>query len=912
MAQPINIGGVLYEPVGNGQMKVVGYADAPATQQGRVFTLPPNPKDVREQQRQAAADAREEERLRIAQKAEARAEQDFQSKDTMVAPPGDTTKTGEEYLATVPTSLAAQARALIEGRRAFPTGTALRSPAVQQLIAVATQADPTLDATNSATRVATRKDFTSGTAAKNITAMNTALGHLGTLAQAAAGLENRSFPIWNTLANTAETATGDPRVKNFTLARDAVANELMRVFRGTGGSLQEIEAWKNDINSSDSPEQLHAAITKATELLNSRLEAMNDQYTRGMGKSGDPIHLLSPHAQQVFNTITSSSSLDDLKPPPPGSAPPGGPGGSSGGGGGVIAPTNGQQRSTYDPRLSAQVDSLINANAPLSVVNAILKKQNAPAVTAASYKQARDWMAANPGKKYFGSDLSRTEDMNLGQRILANPAVAPIATGAVRAGDAASAGLLGAVSGDEGRGTIEAMGELHPDAALLGDVGGAIGGSMLGEGGAARLLSMLKPSWLKAAPLVGDALYGGTLGFNRAQPGEGAVGAAEGAAAGIAGNLLMRGAGSALRGVTDPAVQFLRSKGVPLTVGQALANSGRFGSSVKSIEDSLTGLPGVGNVVKARQRDALEGFNRAAFGDLPGHSGATGAEGVREGGQLVDNAYNFLDNTQLPLDAPYAGTEATIRATAPSRFAPDINDQLDMTASRVVNGQLPGRDWQSAIRANRANRSSVAGQPYSDPAIAAHNDIEQNLMGLAQRQGPPDTTANLDAANLLYSRSQTLAKALDNGPAQQADELFTPARLDTAARQGANQFQGRAQSIMGNRSFYDLTKAGRSVLPSTVPDSGTFTRGLTGLAVTSGLGAGVGGGIGSLTGDQSEGAGTGLGLALLLAAGGSKPAQRLMVKALTDRPDLAKKAGNLLYNNGWIGSGVLTPMLTGQ
>lgn len=217
--------------------------------------------------------------------------------------PGDPNKTGEEYLATLPPELRHQVKLLSDGRMPFPTGPALRSPKVQQLIAAAAQYDPTLDAANAATRVATRKNFTSGKARANITSMNTALGHLGTLKQAADDLNNSSIPAWNRAANWAISQQGDPRVKKFTVARDAVASELVRVFRGSGGALADIEEWKNNIDAAGSPEQLDAAIRQGVTLLNSRLEAMGDEYKAGMGKSTDPLEMLNPHAQEVFTHL---------------------------------------------------------------------------------------------------------------------------------------------------------------------------------------------------------------------------------------------------------------------------------------------------------------------------------------------------------------------------------------------------------------------------------------------------------------------------------------------------------------------------------------------------------------------------------------------------------------------------------
>jgi hypothetical protein len=279
-----------------------------APRSGFIYTPPADPNKAAAEQRAERADARAERADARAAAAAAREADKYAKEDTVAPPPGDTAKSGEEYLATLPGgpkgSLAQQVRALAEGRRAFPTGSALRSPVVQQLVAAASQYDPTLDAANSVTRVATRKDFTSGKSAQNITAINTALGHFGSLWKAAQGLENRSIPAWNAVANAAESATGDPRVNKFNLARNAVVNELERVFRGTGGSEADIAQWRSTINSSMSPDQLRESLAQGVDLLNSRLEALGAQYNQGMNRSDEPITLLNNHARDVFGALS--------------------------------------------------------------------------------------------------------------------------------------------------------------------------------------------------------------------------------------------------------------------------------------------------------------------------------------------------------------------------------------------------------------------------------------------------------------------------------------------------------------------------------------------------------------------------------------------------------------------------------
>ena len=228
--------------------------------------------------------------------------------------PGDITKTGEEYLQTLDPSLAKQVKMLAEGRRAFPTGAALRNPSTMQLIAAATQYDPQLDAANAATRVATRKDFTSGMSARNLTALNTAVGHLATLRKLSTELNNSNFPAVNTFVNYLQSEQlGDPRVRNYKTAAMAFAGELAKVFKGTGApSLTELKDWEEQLDENMSPAQFEGFVETAADLLGSRINAVGDTYNRGLNTSAEPITLLSPHAQELFDTINAPLRREKL------------------------------------------------------------------------------------------------------------------------------------------------------------------------------------------------------------------------------------------------------------------------------------------------------------------------------------------------------------------------------------------------------------------------------------------------------------------------------------------------------------------------------------------------------------------------------------------------------------------------
>jgi hypothetical protein len=210
---------------------------------------------------------------------------------------------GDAYLQSLPKQVADQVKALAEGRMQFPAGYALRSPYWQSMLSAVSQYDPSFDAINYAARSKTRNDFTAGKSAQSINALNTVIGHLGQLSDAADALNNTNYPLANKALNYLATQTGDPRIKNFDITRKAVVDELTRVYRGTGGSEKDIQTWSEAINSANSPDQLHSTIGQISELLESKMNAMGEQYRQGMGTTAQPLQLVTPGARSALDTM---------------------------------------------------------------------------------------------------------------------------------------------------------------------------------------------------------------------------------------------------------------------------------------------------------------------------------------------------------------------------------------------------------------------------------------------------------------------------------------------------------------------------------------------------------------------------------------------------------------------------------
>lgn len=207
--------------------------------------------------------------------------------------------TGEEALADLNEGQKAFVKQMLD-YKADPGSLSARKGDRDKLILKAYQVDPSFDIGGYKTRYATRKDFTSGVAARNIRSINTVVNHIDELSNAIPQLNNGSFQLVNKGKNTFREVTGDPNISKFNFAADAVASELASVFKGTGsGTDAEIKAWRNKINNAQSPEQLRAEVDEAVRLMSGRMDALQNNYKEGIGKPVD-FNMLSPKSRNIL------------------------------------------------------------------------------------------------------------------------------------------------------------------------------------------------------------------------------------------------------------------------------------------------------------------------------------------------------------------------------------------------------------------------------------------------------------------------------------------------------------------------------------------------------------------------------------------------------------------------------------
>lgn len=214
---------------------------------------------------------------------------------------------GDEYIKTLPAGMQNVVKGLIEYKlplNQLSSRTGERKAAFEH----AAQADPNFNVAKYQQRQKVMNDFTSGPTANNLTALDQALNHMGTLSQLASALQNNDVPAINAVVNEVRKQTGDPRVTNFVTAQQAVATELMRVFRQVNASEQETKEWMAHFPLNGSPAQIQQALGTGAKLLEGRVNALNTRWNNGMDTDTGYPRLMSPQAKQSLDALLGRSA----------------------------------------------------------------------------------------------------------------------------------------------------------------------------------------------------------------------------------------------------------------------------------------------------------------------------------------------------------------------------------------------------------------------------------------------------------------------------------------------------------------------------------------------------------------------------------------------------------------------------
>lgn len=439
----------------------------------------------------------------------------------------------------------------------------------------------------------------------------------------------------------------------------------------------------------------------------------------------------------------------------------------------------------------------------------------------------------------------------------------------------------------------------NPGTYLTGQIAGALlpipgaaalKGSRAGQA-VARVAGTNKATRAVAA-IAPDVLRGAAYGAGSADSGNRLSGASQGAVLGAAGNLAGRAVGKTVSRVAkgktvSPAVRKLADAGVVMTPGQRAG----VGSVRNKYEQTILGnIPFVNAVPAAAKRRGVEQLNIAAINEATAPIGyslpMTTAPGRDTIGKVQDAVYDAYGNaaSALSLQSDNALQQglAGLVQNAPAKVGQANADQFTALAGQhmapLANGPISGRNVTDMLADLRREASSFAGSPVAnerrlgDQLWAMHDEIDsalarQNTSGASEAfSNARDAVANL--------------KRIETAAAASTDGVFSPTQLASAVkRRGYG--TTTAKLARGDARLQELADAAKSVLPDTIPNSGTPERLFAGSL--------LGGGTTGLAAMMDPTLGAMVGGSLL---GYTRGADRFLQNLALNRPDTLVRLGN--------------------
>ena len=374
------------------------------------------------------------------------------------------------------------------------------------------------------------------------------------------------------------------------------------------------------------------------------------------------------------------------------------------------------------------------------------------------------------------------------------------------------------------------------------------GGGLL-TGGALMKGAGMIPSFARANPYLQSGAIGGLTGaLTPNEQGKTGIDAladlpqktAVGVGGGVLGTSLGRGIANVVGPKLSEAAQKLIGEGVNLTPGQMM------GGVAQRIEDKLTSVPLLGDIINYSKTKGIEEFNKAAYrralepigGKVPESTGRAGLESVKN--QLTEAYDNLLPKLTYKPDNQFLTSLSSIKNQIEG-IDPDNAKKVADTVFDVVSKRL-NKNGEVKGEAFKVIEEKLGGLAKT---YRASQDADQQMMGDAYANSLGELRQNLARNNPEYAEQlgkintgwANFARLRSAGSMANTQERFTPSQL-AAAVKAADKSAGKGATATGTALMQDLSDAGAQVLPSTIPDTGTAGR----QAINTALAALLGGG----------------------------------------------------------------------
>lgn len=221
-------------------------------------------------------------------------------------PIGDTKLSGEARLASIDPDNKATVLAVLQGRKAPPSGTASKSSYWMGIVQAANAIDPTFDETSWPARVKTAQAYApSGAQGSQIIALNTLVNHIGELNDGFNALHNTASPAYNAIANKIaySTGLGAAGLPAYNVNAHAAAQEIETLWKKGGGNEADIKRYSDALSSSNSPAQQAQVVQKMLKLAYGRLQSLQSNYQNSMGIAGNGLNFVNDKSEAVIKSL---------------------------------------------------------------------------------------------------------------------------------------------------------------------------------------------------------------------------------------------------------------------------------------------------------------------------------------------------------------------------------------------------------------------------------------------------------------------------------------------------------------------------------------------------------------------------------------------------------------------------------
>lgn len=279
-------------------------------------------------------------------------------------------------------------------------------------------------------------------------------------------------------------------------------------------------------------------------------------------------------------------------------------------------------------------------------------------------------------------------------------------------------------------------------------------------------------------------------------------------------------------------VATLLKEKVPLTLGQ------RAGGLTQAIENKLTSVPLLGDVIKGAQSKSTEGINKAAYarvlnsiGEKPPKDLGTGRNAISYIGEKVGQKYDdLLPKLTGKIDKQFNDDLANLNnmvqvddimnAAEKSKYSKIISNAIN---KRMTTGGITGeaiKDIESELgeKAAKLGAGDVSQRQLADVL----KETQSAVRGMVERSNP-QYAKELQGINKAYAQLLRVEKAA-SGIGNESG-VFTPSQLQSAVK-ALDKSKNKRAFARGKALMQDLSEAGKNVLPNSIPNSGTVDRAL--------------------------------------------------------------------------------------